>query len=108
LRFSINVKSRSAITMPSPERIGSHSKVLSGATIAVKQPLEIAPMAPPVSLTICACWSGSSHAVAQTTKHADSSACCRMLTCVCSENRSPKIEPGYIAEWICSPSAIIA
>jgi len=32
------VKSRSAITMPSPERIGSRSKVESGATIAVKQP----------------------------------------------------------------------
>ena len=36
--------------------------------------------------------------VAQTTKQADSSACCRMLTSVCSEKRSPKIEPGYIAE----------
>jgi hypothetical protein len=22
--------------------------------------------------------------------------------------RSPKMDPGYIAEWICSPSAIIA
>src|SRR5512144_2371390 len=52
--------------------------------------------------------SATGQAVALTTKHADSSACCRMLISVCWANRSPKIEPGYIAEWICSPSAIIA
>ena len=79
-----------------------------GATMAVKYPPEIGPMVLSVSVAICACWSGSSQAVAQTTKHADSSACCRMLISVCSANRSPKMEPGYMAEWICSPSAIIA
>ena len=47
LRLSINVKSRSAIATPSPDRIGSHSKLPSGAPIAVKQPPEIAPIAPP-------------------------------------------------------------
>ncbi len=26
----------------------------------------------------------------------------RCAAAVCSEKRSPKIEPGYIAEWICS------
>ena len=50
----------------------------------------------------------SSQAEAQTTKHADSSACCRTLISLCSANSSPKMEPGYMAEWICSPSAIIA
>jgi hypothetical protein len=44
LRSSISVKSRLAITAPSPERMGSPSKILLGATIAVKQPLEIGPM----------------------------------------------------------------
>src|SRR5687767_10808392 len=57
-----------------------------------KQPPEIGPMLQPVSLMICSCWFGCSQAVALTTKHADSNACCR--------------EPGYMAEWICSPSAI--
>jgi hypothetical protein len=27
---------------------------------------------------------------------------------VCCANNSPKIDPGNIAEWICSPSAISA
>src|SRR5262249_19281439 len=108
LRLSISVKSRSATTAPSPDRRGPPSKVPSGATIAVKQPPEIGPMPQPVSFMICACCSASSQAVAHTTKHADSSACWRPLICVCSANRSPKIEPGYIAEWICSPSAISA
>ena len=79
-----------------------------GATMAVKQPPEMGATLPPVSLAICDCCSGESQAVAQTTKQADSSACWRTLTSVCSVKSGPKIEPGYMAEWICSPSAMSA
>jgi hypothetical protein len=54
------------MTTPSPERIGSPSNLPSRTAIAVKQPPDIAPMLPPVPLTICACCSASNQAVAQT------------------------------------------
>ena len=51
LRLSINPKSRSAITAPSPERTGSPSNSPCGETIAVKQPPEIGPIEHPADLT---------------------------------------------------------
>ncbi|MNP58419.1 hypothetical protein D3C76_1533320 [compost metagenome] len=53
-------------------------------------------MPQPVSAMICACCSGYNQAVEFTTKHADSSACMRMLTSIWRVNRSPANEPGYI------------
>src|SRR5260221_14078051 len=62
----------------------------------------------PCFLHVLACCSESSHAVEFTTKHPDSRACWRIFTEICSEKTSPANDPGYIAEWICSPSAIKA
>ncbi|MCY1550829.1 hypothetical protein D9M68_871100 [compost metagenome] len=108
LRLSMSARSRSAITTPSPLRRGSPSSLPSGETMALKQPPEIGPMAQPVSAMICCCCSGSSQAVALTTKHPDSRAWWRMVTSICSAKISPTNEPGNMAAWICSPSAISA
>ena len=95
------------MTSPSPERNGSPISSPCGETIAVKQPPEIRPMAARVAADLCllvgiepaGCVDNEATRLQRVMADVDLDLLAK---------RSPANEPGYIAEWICSPSAIIA